>query len=184
MTAAGTSTRYREKGDRGKEERLAKPPRYEGLEPDISLEEAAGAVLRPLLQAVEAEAPAVLLGDDVTATHDMRVALRRLRAALRTFRGCFPEDAFRRHFAAARRVGRKLGEVRDADVHLAALRPALEDAPAAERPGTTYAFDAALARRRRAHDEFTREFSQFDREGLGALIDAGRTALARSRDEA
>jgi hypothetical protein len=184
MTAAGTSTRYREKGDRGKEERLAKPPRYEGLGPDISLKEASSAVLRPLLQAVQAQAPAVLRGDDVTATHDMRVAIRRLRAALRTFRGCFLKEPFGRHLDAARRVGRKLGEVRDADVQLAALRAALEGAAAAERAGITYAFDTSLARRRRALGEFALEFSQFDRDGLAALIDDGQAQLARSHDEA
>jgi CHAD domain-containing protein len=134
---------------------LAKAPRYAGLAPDTSLKEAARAVLVPLLAAVLDEAPAVLRGDDVEATHDMRVALRRLRVALATFRDCYPKKPLRKQLRSTRRVGRKLGAVRDADVHLAALRTALGSATSDE------------------HAAFAIELSQFDRSALSELIEGG-----------
>ncbi len=161
---------------------MAKAPRYAGLVPDTSLKEAARAVLGPLLAAAFEQAPAVLRGDDVDATHDMRVALRRLRAALATFRECYPEKRLQEHIRATRRIGRKLGEVRDADVHLAALRTALGGATTDEHAGVAHALETLAAGRREALAEFAIELSQFDRAGLAGLIEGeGKAAPAPLR---
>jgi CHAD domain-containing protein len=127
-------------------------------------------VLEPLLAAVLDEAPAVLRGDDVEATHDMRVAMRRLRVALATFRDCFPKKRLKEQVRATRRVGRKLGEVRDADVHLAALRTALGSATTDEHAGIAHALEMLAAGRGDSLAEFATELSHFDRAGLAELI--------------
>ncbi|MFY9779284.1 MAG: CHAD domain-containing protein [Candidatus Baltobacteraceae bacterium] len=161
---------------------MAKAPRYEGLERDTSLKEAARAVLGPLLAAVLQEAPAVLRGDDVEATHNMRVALRRLRVALATFRDCFPKKRLREQLRTTKRIGRKLGEVRDADVHLAALRTALGSATSDEHAGVAHALEKLAAGRREALAAFAIELSQFDRAGLAELIESdGKAAEAPLR---
>ena len=151
---------------------MAKAPRYEGMTAATTVGRAARTVLGALLEAVLADAPAVLNGEDVRATHDMRVAIRRLRSALATFRRCAPRKRYAELAAETKRVGRKLGEVRDADVHLAVLRAALAGAAAGEAPGIAYAIDALTARRRRALADFAIELSQFDRRGFARLIDA------------
>jgi CHAD domain-containing protein len=130
---------------------------------DTPLREAARAILRALYAAALENAPAVLRGDDTRAVHDMRVAIRRLRSGLATFEDCFSARKAREMQHATRRIGRKLGPVRDADVHLAALRGTLGGASTNERPGLIFAVETLLARRRSALAEFAIELSQFDR---------------------
>ena len=82
--------------------------------------EVAFAILRRYFAAMLAHEPGVRLGEDPEELHDMRVATRRLRAALKLYKEVLPRRAERyerdlRFFAGA------LGEVRDLDVHLERL---------------------------------------------------------------
>jgi len=151
---------------------MAKPPRFDSLQPDTPLDSAARTVLRGLLEAALAEATAVLGGEDVEATHDMRVALRRLRSAEDTFRDALPRKRLRRFAEATRGISRRLGAVRDADVHLAALRTALGGATVDETPGIVYLLERVSAQRRRALAKFAVELSQFDRRSFFDFLGA------------
>jgi CHAD domain-containing protein len=155
---------------------MAKAPRFGGLTPDLPLGEAARSILRQLFDAALAEAPGVLNDHDARATHDMRVALRRLRSGLDAFEHEFPRAPLRLERHALRRLARRLGEVRDADVHLARLRGALAGATAAEAPGIGYAIEASIAQRRSGLAAFAIELSQFDRERFGALLSSDADA--------
>ncbi|MFN4148213.1 MAG: CHAD domain-containing protein, partial [Rhodocyclaceae bacterium] len=64
---------------------------------------------------------AALASDDPEYIHQMRVALRRLRAALRLFRSQLSADAYTRLTALARELMAPLGEARDLDVLLAEI---------------------------------------------------------------
>ena len=154
---------------------MAKAPRFDGLTPEMPLGAAARLILRRLFEAVLAEAPAVLHEHDARATHDMRVALRRLRSALESFEKEFPHKALRINLHALRRLGRRLGEVRDTDVHLADLRGALAGATASEAAGVAHAIETLIVRRRAALAAFAIELSQFDRERFATFVsdDAG-----------
>jgi CHAD domain-containing protein len=68
---------------------------------------------------------------DPEFVHEMRVASRRLRAALRTFRSVLRSDEAARLRSAATTAARLLGTVRDADVQAARLRrlPGRSSAP-------------------------------------------------------
>ena len=55
-------------------------------------------------------------GEDAEELHDMRVATRRMRAALRVFDGYVDRAAVKPYLKALRRTGRTLGTVRDLDV--------------------------------------------------------------------
>ena len=150
---------------------MAKPPRFDGLTPQTELTHAAAVILGTLHEQFLSHAPEALRGDDVEAVHDMRVALRRVRTALRTFGACFPRRRIGAYVQTARHVARRLGAVRDADVHLAYLRSALAGASTREQPGVQFAIEALAARRRRALAEFAIEFSQYDRDELGRLVE-------------
>jgi CHAD domain-containing protein len=150
---------------------LAKAPSYEGLTADTPLGEAARIVLAALWSAVLAPQAAVLGGDDARAVHDMRVAVRRLRSAMVTFSERFPRKRWRALRAATRRLGRRLGDVRDADVHLAALRAARGESTLDERAGIDYAIETLATRRRRALAEFAIELSQFDHAAFQEALD-------------
>lgn len=78
--------------------------------------------LPPLLEAFTREIPGVMEGRDIEYIHRMRVASRRLRAALPLFEPCFPEKEYRIWMRELTRITRALGEARDTDVQIAFLR--------------------------------------------------------------
>lgn len=76
----------------------------------------------PLLEAFSKEIDGVKQGTDIEYIHRMRVATRRIRAALHNFRICFSEKRYRKFNAETRNVTRALGQARDADVQIAFLK--------------------------------------------------------------
>jgi CHAD domain-containing protein len=76
--------------------------------------------LRRQLQEIERHDPGTRLGRDPESLHDMRVAVRRLRALLRAGRKLVSTDTAELD-ARLKELGRVLGEVRDLDVLLARL---------------------------------------------------------------
>ena len=72
---------------------------------------------------------------DCESIHQTRVACRRLREALKVFAGCFGAKRARRWRRKLRRMARRLGPARDADVQARRLEEALAGARAAHRPG-------------------------------------------------
>ena len=80
-----------------------------------------------------AHADGVLDLEDIEPLHDMRVASRRLRAALEMFAPCFPRKRHKRALKAVKGLADALGERRDRDVSIAFLADFLEEAPAAEQ---------------------------------------------------
>jgi len=67
--------------------------------------------------------------------HDVRVASRRLRAAMDIAAPAFPAAWFAPLHKLARKITAELGAVRDREVMLDYLTRAREDAPPNERPG-------------------------------------------------
>jgi CHAD domain-containing protein len=92
------------------------------LFPLMRFADAALPVLQDRLRAVVDNEAGTREGSDIEHLHDMRVASRRLRAALTAFRDCFPAKNYRPVRAMAARLTRSLGAVRDLDVLLAELR--------------------------------------------------------------
>jgi triphosphatase len=88
--------------------------------PDVTLGELAYAVLRRQLAVLRDKEPGTRLGEDVEELHDMRVATRRLRAALDLFVDVLPVRAtsFRNELGW---MASTLGTVRDLDVQIEAL---------------------------------------------------------------
>ncbi len=75
----------------------------------------------PLLDAFLHEIDGVRSGEDIEHIHRMRVASRRLRAALPLFESCFPPRNFRMWMQELQKVTRALGDARDTDVQIAFL---------------------------------------------------------------
>ncbi|HTO53606.1 MAG TPA: CHAD domain-containing protein [Myxococcota bacterium] len=87
-----------------------------------------GARLVALRQLDEARAAIARAGDpgDEEAVHDARVALRRLRSTLASYRGLLDSDVAPRALASAGRIAGQMGGARDTEVWLAWLLPKLE----------------------------------------------------------
>jgi exopolyphosphatase/pppGpp-phosphohydrolase len=84
---------------------------------------------------VLAAIPIALAGTDIEGVHDVRVASRRLRAAMDVAAPAFPGKWYRPLHRTAKEITGALGEVRDRDVLLEALLADRSAAAMAERPG-------------------------------------------------
>ena len=97
-------------------------PDFGSTEIDASMPagEFAFAILRHHFATMLAHEPGVRLGEDPEELHDMRVATRRLRAALKHYKKVLPRraESYERNL---RFFANALGEVRDLDVHLERL---------------------------------------------------------------
>lgn len=79
---------------------------------------AAKITINNLLQKMISHLDGTIEGSDIEALHDMRVASRRLRAALRVFKSVFPKDKFLSIETYVKDITTALGTVRDQDVFL------------------------------------------------------------------
>ena len=79
------------------------------------------AVSHAILEQIELNARGALLSDDPEFLHQLRVGLRRLRAALRAFRDLLPSKSTKRLKRSLRKLSPKLGAARDWDVLVARL---------------------------------------------------------------
>ena len=105
------------------------------ITPASTMGELAFAVVRRQLAVLRAKEPGTRLGEDPEELHDMRVATRRLRAALSLFAGVLPVRAQLFHDELGW-LGRLLGSVRDLDVQLAGLAD-MDEETAAWRSGVS-----------------------------------------------
>lgn len=103
------------------------------LDCEGSFSQAAARVVRVRSKEVFAHSEGVLDLDDVERVHDMRVATRRLRAALEIFEPCFPRKRRRKALKKVKALADALGERRDADVEIALLEGLVEEAAEADR---------------------------------------------------
>src|SRR5690606_30776478 len=87
-----------------------------GVEPDDPMSEAGRKILRFHFRRMLRQESGARQGDDPEAVHDMRVATRRLRAALRVFGPYYDPGVIHPLDRGLRRAGRALGAVRDLDV--------------------------------------------------------------------
>jgi CHAD domain-containing protein len=81
------------------------------------------------------QAAGVLDVSDIERVHDMRVATRRLRAALEVFEPCFPAKRVRAVLREVKELADALGERRDRDVTIAALEDFAAAMGRADRTG-------------------------------------------------
>jgi CHAD domain-containing protein len=117
------------------------------IAPDATVEQAFQAIVRGCLSHLIANAPAVSERRDAEAVHQMRVALRRFRAAIKLFGDAVRSDASATVADRARALGHLLGTARDFDVFEAEIY-----APVAEAFPDDAAFPALIESIRRRRD--------------------------------
>jgi CHAD domain-containing protein len=103
------------------------------LDCDASFARAAKKAVKVRAAEVFAGAEGVLDLGKVERVHDMRVATRRLRAALEVFEPCFPRKPHRKALKKVKALADALGERRDADVEIAALEGLVDEAAEPDR---------------------------------------------------
>jgi len=157
-----------------------------------TVHDAARAIMSRQLERMHETEEGTRAGEDIEALHDMRVATRRLRAALRAFRKPLGREILEPYREELKWVAGTLGRVRDLDVWIRFLETYVDKAPAADRE----ALEAYLAAERSEREslrtrliadldsdrfaQFTKGFDEFLRRGPGAADDTVGPFAARS----
>jgi CHAD domain-containing protein len=131
---------------------VAKARAIPGLNAEEPYALAAARILAVRSQELVDHSRDVLDMSDIERVHDMRVATRRLRAALEVFEPCFPA---KEHAAALREVkaiADALGERRDRDVTIAALDGFAAALTAPDRPGVHSLIERIQAEQHEANE--------------------------------
>lgn len=118
-------------------EKRATPPM---LKQGASIEDAIRLITERTLGQFIGNWPALLDADRPEAVHQMRVALRRLRAALKQFERALPNAGFERFREVAKRLANEFGAARDQDVFIALVN----EGPRASFPAEA-SFDTLLS---------------------------------------
>jgi hypothetical protein len=148
---------------RGGEEQSADAGRRKKVQPEAgyrSFRETMRALIAERWQAVWEAIPAALEGTDIEGVHDVRVASRRLRAAMDVAAPAFSGKWYKPLQRTAKEITGALGEVRDRDVLLEALRADRSVAPLAEHPGIDRLIERAECERAAARVDMERYLRQ------------------------
>lgn len=137
-----------------------------GVEPTTPLADAAPRLLLSKAEPLFALEEKARSGTDVDAVHDMRVASRRLREALRLVASLYPEKPFRRWYRRIRRITRALGPVRDSDVFIDAIAALRSEVGAGGRLAIAWAIGYRQGLRVHELDVLDRELVRLDLERM------------------
>jgi CHAD domain-containing protein len=136
-------------------------------------------LLLRLLDTLEQNVDGVLRDIDTEFLHDLRVAVRRTRSAIKLLGGVLPADLARQYGAEFKWLGDLTTPTRDLDVHLLGFGPMTAQLVAAS-PADLEPFRAFLVRRRAR--EFRRLAAALRGPRFRAITDDWRKALLEIRD--
>lgn len=114
----------------------------------------------------------VLKNDDIEAIHKMRVASRRLRAALDAFEPCCKPKQFKNAYGSVKEMADLLGTVRDTDVMLLGLREQYEEVATEEQPGVQWLIDRLSDYRQQRQQALETYFAKLDEAALRRQIES------------
>jgi CHAD domain-containing protein len=132
---------------------VARAREVPGFDCDEPFAAAAARVVRVRAAEVFAHADGVLDLGEIDRLHDMRVATRRLRAALEVFEPCFPRKRCRKALKKVKALADALGERRDRDVEIEFLAEFAAKASEADRQPLTAKIEDLRAEQRQANAE-------------------------------
>jgi CHAD domain-containing protein len=159
---------------------VAKARDIPGINGDVSYAVAAARVVQVRAGEVVEHSRDVLDMGSIERVHDMRVATRRLRAALEVFKPCFPKAEHKAALREVKAIADALGERRDRDVTVAALEDFGESLAAPDRPGIDSLVASIKAEQERANDALAGFVDASRLEALKELVDG----LVRAAEEA
>src|SRR5689334_13610656 len=147
------------------------------LRGDETLAGAAARVVSVRAREVFEHSAGVLDTTDIERVHAMRVATRRLRAALEVFRAAFPPAQLKPVLRDVKALADALGERRDPDVQLEHFARLRDELPEPDRPGIDLLLDRLRADQARGNEHLAlalAEMRSTDLEGRLAGL-AGAT---------
>jgi len=162
---------------------MAKAAPIPGLQADTRFGDAAAAAVEIRAGEVFAHSGGVLDVEDIERVHDMRVATRRLRAALEVFATCYPKREHRRVLKEVKALADALGERRDPDVAVEELTKAAKKLTKADAAGVASLVAEHRAEQGRGNEVLAAALERARETGLeGRLMELA--ASARRTDAA
>jgi CHAD domain-containing protein len=152
-----------------------------GLEPADPLAEAGRKVLSIYFGQMLLHEPETRLGNDIEALHDMRVAIRRMRAAFKLVGNGFRKKKVKPLLAGLKATGSVLGQVRDLDVLMENLLRYQSSLPDGDQADFQPVVETWAAQREQARQEMlayldSKKYRRFKQEFLAFVTKAGRGA--------
>jgi len=123
------------------------------LDCEASFGSAARRVVKVRAKEVFKQADGVLDLGEVEHVHDMRVATRRLRAALEIFEDCFPRKRHRKALKKVKALADALGERRDLDVEIELLEGLCGENASEDRKALEALIEDLRARQQQANED-------------------------------
>ena len=106
-----------------------------GVAPNENMETCARLIIVGYFREMMSHKDGAIDGTNIEFVHDMRVASRRLRAAMDNFSDCFQGDFFKQQYRQIRTITRTMGVVRDLDVLIRHFQSELLTLPHQEQSG-------------------------------------------------
>ena len=114
----------------------------------------------------------VLDTSDIERVHDMRVATRRLRAALEVFSDAFPKSELKPVLRDVKALADALGERRDPDVHIEEFTKLREGLAEADQPGVDLLLESLLDEQARGNETLARTLDEMSASDLRGRLEA------------
>ena len=149
---------------------MAKAREIPGLDPGDAYGAVAVRVVEVRAAEVIEHADGVLDTTDIERLHAMRVATRRLRAALEIFAPCFPAEEHAEALAEVKQLADVLGERRDRDVAIEMLGGFVEGLAAADRRGIAGLTERIRDEQRSVNDELAPRIAPERLDALSARL--------------
>ena len=132
---------------------MARAREVPGFDCDEPFADAAARVVEVRAAEVFEHSEGVLDMGEIEPLHDMRVATRRLRAALEVFEPCFPRKRHRNALKRVKALADALGERRDRDVAIEFLAGFEGEASETDRAAIAALIERLRAEQRQANEE-------------------------------
>jgi len=149
---------------------MAKARPIPALEPQTRFGDAAAAAVEVRAAEVFLHADGVLDTSEIEGVHDMRVATRRLRAAMEVFAVCFPAKEHAKLLKEVKRLADVLGERRDPDVAIEELEAMAKEFAPADRPGVAGLMDELRAEQAAANETVALALAHVSQCGLAERL--------------
>ena len=112
----------------------------------------------------------ILKHEDPEAVHKMRVASRRLRAALDAYETCSDPKPFKKAYRRVKKLADSLGTVRDTDVMLQDLHDRLRQAPGEQQAGVQWLIDRLNTYHQQRQKDLDNALQTLDQDALKQQI--------------
>lgn len=141
--------------------------------------------LREQVKQLTGQLDGVRRGEEIEYVHRARVASRRLRAAMRMFRPCFPAEQFRAWRKEFRKLTRGLGAARDKDVQIAFLHDFLDNLQDKSHSlGVARVLIRLERRRQKLQPRLIEVVDRFEAKAAGQeILQSARRTIAEMRDK-